>query len=106
MIFEKPLIKEAQTQVTKSPPKVIVWPSNQTGTSHAANFTYFVRQPAMPTPVNVIRPNVMGQNTSLITNSIKPIMATSIYDHGKKDDMSKLTFFRNHLKICYKHSYF
>ena len=88
MIFEKPLIKEAQTQATKSPPKVIVWPSNHSGST--ANVTYLVRQP-VPTPVSVIRPSVMGQNTSLITNVLKPVMTTGIYDHAKRDDIARIT---------------
>ena len=75
VIFEKPLIKEAQP--IKSPQKVIVWPSNHS-MSTANNITYLVRQP-VPTPVSVIRPSVMGQNTSLITNVLKPVMATGKY---------------------------
>ena len=61
MIFEKPLIKEAQPQtVNKSPGKVIVWPSNQVGGSSGHNVTYLVRQQPIPTPVSVIRPPVMS----------------------------------------------
>ena len=79
-------MKEAQPQtVNKSPGKVIVWPSNQVGGSSGHNVTYLVRQQPVPTPVRVIRPPVvsdvrqMGQNTSLITNVLKPVMATGKY---------------------------
>ena len=99
MIFEKPLIKEAQPQtVNKSPGKVIVWPSSHVGGSSGHNITYLVRQQPVPTPVSVIRPPVvsdrqMGQNTSLITNVLKPVMTPGIYDHTKREDIARVTPF-------------
>ena len=86
VIIEKP--NEVPTAVSnaKPAPKVILWPSNNSRPG-AGNVAYLVRPQPMPTPVNVIRPSMMGQasvgqNTSLINHFMKPVMATGIYDHN------------------------
>ena len=75
--------------------KVILWNSN-TGRPSSANVTYYVRPQPMPTPVSVIRPSIIGghggQNTSLITNVLKPVMTTGIYENQiqKKVDIPRI----------------
>ena len=92
LIIEKPIT--AEPVVAGNPSKnVIIWPGNNPR-GGGGNFAYFVRPQPMPTPVNVIRPSIQGhqgQNTSLITNLLKPVMSTSIYDHHhKKIDMPRI----------------
>merc|ERR1719447_460397 len=89
VIIEKPMTAEPVV-AGHSSKNVIIWPGNNPRAG-GGNFAYFVRPQPMPTPVNVIRPSIQGQNTSLITNMLKPVMTTSIYDHHqKKIDMPRI----------------
>ena len=90
VIIEKPLtepVNNIATNSGKPAPKVILWPN--TGAPAGNQVAYLVRpQPA--TPINVIRPSYVAgptgstNNTSLITNVLKPVMTTGIYDHQPK----------------------
>ena len=96
VIIEKPLSEPVNvvTSNTKPAQKVILWPNNVA----PQNVAYFVRPQPMPTPINVIRPSYMApggssmNNTSLITNVLKPVMTTGIYDHqpSKKVEIPRM----------------
>ena len=82
VIIEKPINESPQPNK-----KVILWPSN-TSQRSTANVAYFVR----PQPnINLIRPTLMSQQSpSLMTNVLKPVMTTGIYDHGKRTELARI----------------
>ncbi len=91
VIIEKPMT--ANDSLNSPAKKVILWPSNH-GRASQANVAYLVRPQSIPTPVSVIRPSIIGhhgagQNTSLITNVLKPVMTTGIYDHHQQQQQQQ-----------------